>query len=191
MNQELINMNDTIVPNSDQMNADDLVGGSRDILITGVTRYDGNKFNLHYENDSGRPYKPCLTMRKIIIAAWGENANKWIGCSLTLFNEPTVKYAGKAVGGIRISHMSNIQGPFEMSLNETRGKKRLYKIGLLTQQEKPMYNENQFQSDLPAIQNAINSGTTPEQIINQCESSAKLSEQQLAVIRNLKPTKGS
>lgn len=42
---------------------------------------------------------------------------------MTLFHEPSVKFGGEMVGGIRISHLSDIQGDIKVSLTTTRGKK--------------------------------------------------------------------
>jgi len=47
---------------------------------------------------------------------------------MTLFNDPAVMWAGVAVGGVRISHLSDIQGVVNISLAATRGKKVLAKV---------------------------------------------------------------
>jgi|TARA_R110000744_G_scaffold352592_1_gene458744 hypothetical protein len=129
---DVTNLRDTITPKSDQLNADELIATSLTITVTGVSR--GNPENpvvINYQNDNGRPYKPCKTMRKLIVAAWGENGNEWINKGMVLYNDPTVKYAGKEVGGIRISHLSHIAKAMQVNLTSTRGRKTLYKIGIL------------------------------------------------------------
>ena len=75
------------------------------------------------QGDEGRPYKPCKTMRKVLILAWGEDGRRWIGRSMTLFNDPSVKFGGDQVGGIRISHLTDIERDIQVSLTATRGKK--------------------------------------------------------------------
>ena len=130
---DVTNLRDTIIPKSDQLNADQLVGTTLTITVTGVTR--GNAESpviIHYQNDNGRPYKPCKTMRKLLVMAWGENGNDWINKGMVLFNEPTVKWAGKAVGGIRISHLSHIPKPMEISLAASKNNKVLHKIKVLS-----------------------------------------------------------
>ena len=118
-------LRDTIVPKSDQLNADQLVGGPITVTVTAVRRGSGDDqpVTVHYENEAGRPYKPCLTMRKVLIFAWGEDGEQWVGRMLTLYNKRDVKWGGVEVGGIRISHMSHVDGDIKLSLAATRGKK--------------------------------------------------------------------
>ena len=119
------NLNDTIVPKSDQLNADQLVGGPITVTVTAVRRGSGDDqpVTVHYEGENGRPFKPCLTMRKVLIFAWGEDGSAWAGRMLTLYNKRDVKWGGVEVGGIRISHMSHVDGDIKLSLAATRGKK--------------------------------------------------------------------
>lgn len=120
----------SIVPKSDQLNADQLVSGPLDITVTDVrvsTAAD-QPVIVHYEGDGGRPYKPCKTMRKVLILAWGPDGRAWRGKSMTLYHEPSVLFGGQAVGGIRISHLSDIQQDIRVSLASTKGKKALHVI---------------------------------------------------------------
>jgi hypothetical protein len=126
---DLSNIASTIVPKSDQLNADQLLGGPLTITITSVTAgSDDQPIAIHYAGEEGRPYKPGKTMRKVLAHGWGPDARKWTGRSLTLFNDAAVIFGGQAVGGIRISHMSDIDKPIQISLNSTRGKKAQHKI---------------------------------------------------------------
>ena len=121
---DVSNLKDTIVPKSDQLNADQLIGGPMTITVTAVRRGNSEQpIIVHYANEAGRPYKPCLTMRKVLIFAWGEDGEAWVGKSMTLYNKRDVKWGGVEVGGIRISHMSHIDGDIKLSLAVTRGKK--------------------------------------------------------------------
>jgi hypothetical protein len=47
---------------------------------------------------------------------------------MTLYRDPKVKFGGLEVGGIRISHMSEIEAPREMALQASKGAKRAYKV---------------------------------------------------------------
>lgn len=126
---DITNLRDTIVPKSDQLNSEQLIAGPMTIIVTSVRRGDGEQpLVIGYHGDNGRPFKPCKTMRKVLIFAWGEDGTQWIGRSMTLFNDPTVKFGGVAVGGIRISHMSHIDREMKLSLTATRGKKDAFII---------------------------------------------------------------
>lgn len=114
----------TIVPKSDQLNAEQLLGGSMTVTVSDVrVGGDDQPVIVHYAGDNGRPYKPCKTMRKLLIYAWGEDGRKWVGQSMTLYNDQSVKFGGMEVGGIRISHMTGIQRDVQISLTATKGKK--------------------------------------------------------------------
>lgn len=122
---EVIDISSTIIPKSDQLNADQLLSDNLTIIVTKVTAGGGDDqpVSIFYEGDKGRPYKPCKTMRKLLAYAWGSNAAAWVGRAMTLYNEPDVKFGGELVGGIRISHLSDIQSDIRVSLTTTRGKK--------------------------------------------------------------------
>jgi hypothetical protein len=133
---DISNLRDTIIAKSDQLNADDIVGGTITVTVTAVKRGDSNEqpVVIHYQGDNGRPYKPCKTMRRVLIAGWGENGAAWIGRSMTLFNEPSVKFGGVAVGGIRISHMTDIGNGLLLTPNASKGKKQSISIKPLVMQ---------------------------------------------------------
>lgn len=131
-------MNDlrkTIVPKSDQMNADDLIAGPITITITkvSVSLESEQPASLFFEGDGGKPFKPCKSMRRVLVIAWGPDANTFVGRSLTLYREPGVRFGGMAVGGIRISHMSHIDKPITMALMETKAKRAPFTVKPLAQ----------------------------------------------------------
>lgn len=130
---DITNLRSTIVPKSDQLNADQLLDGDMTITVTDVRMgNDEQPVILHYKDDQGRPFKPGKTMRKLLIFAWGEDGREWIGKSMTLYNDHAVKFGGMVVGGIRISHLSNIEREISLSLNSTKGKKATHTILPLT-----------------------------------------------------------
>ncbi len=126
-------MNDmaqAIIPKSDQLNADDLIVGPRTVRIRDVTIRGGQEqpVSIFFDGDGGKPYKPCKSMSRLLVAAWGADAKKYIGRSLTLFREPSVKWAGLEVGGIRISHMTDIDTPLTLALTATKGSRKPYTV---------------------------------------------------------------
>jgi hypothetical protein len=99
-----MNIGETIQPKSDQLNADDLIGGSKTIKISQIKVYDREvqPVEISYEGDEGKPYKPSLGMRRVLVQLWGEDEQVYIGRSLTLYRNDSVKFGGHEVGGIRI-----------------------------------------------------------------------------------------
>jgi hypothetical protein len=128
--RDVTDLRSTIIPKSDQLNSEQLLGGPITVKVTEVTvgSTDEQPISIHYEGENGRPFKPCKTMRKVLIFAWGEDGRVWSGRSMTLYCDPTVKFGGEQVGGIRISHLSDIKGQIQVSLTATKGKKALHTI---------------------------------------------------------------
>ena len=120
----------TLAPKSDQLNADDLIAGPRTVTITAVTRGTPEQpVNLvTQEFGEGRPYKPGLSMRRVIAAAWGTDASVYVGRQLTLYRDDTIRFGGSAVGGIRIQAMSHIDKPITVNLTVTRGKRAPFTV---------------------------------------------------------------
>lgn len=123
-------MTPVIAAKSDQLNADDLIGGPRTITITRVDVRDtkDQPVSVFYEGDEGKPWKPCKSMSRVLAAAWGTDSKIYPGRSLTLFREPSVKWGGIEVGGIRISHMSHIPEPLLLAITITKGSKKPYRV---------------------------------------------------------------
>lgn len=130
MSTSIRDLRDTIVPKSDQLNAEQLLSGPITVTVTDVRRGGGEEqpVIIHYEGEGGRPYKPCKSMRKVLVFAWGADGRDWIGRSMTLYNRPDVKFGGEEVGGIRISHLSHIDRDVAISLTATRGRKEQTRI---------------------------------------------------------------
>jgi len=129
-------MNDmslAITPKSDQINADDLIAGPMTITITGVSIKGGQEqpVSISFEGDKGKPWKPCKSMCRVLVSAWGPDAKLYVGRSLTLYRDPSVKWAGMEVGGIRISHMSHIDSNLTMALTATKGSRKPFTVQTL------------------------------------------------------------
>ena len=118
----------TLAPKSNQINADDLVAGPRTITITRVTAGNAEQpVAVHHEGDT-RPWYPCKSMRRVLVAAWGADASQYVGRRVTLIRDPEVSYGGMKVGGIRISHLSDLDGPLSIALTVTRQKRATYRV---------------------------------------------------------------
>lgn len=118
-------MSQTIIPKSDQLNAEDMLSGPRTVTITEVRRGSAEQpvDIVLAEFGPGRPFKPCKTMRRVLVAAWGPDAAAYVGRRMTIYRDPAVKFGGMDVGGIRISHLSHIDKRITVALTVTRGKR--------------------------------------------------------------------
>lgn len=135
-------MADTIKPRSDQLNAEDLLSGPITVKITGINRGPADQ-PVHLLIDGYQPYKPCLTMRRMLVVAWGDDGKQWIGRSLKLYRDPNIKWGKQKAGGIRISHASHIDGPVTEMLAVTRGKRAEFTIlPFDVPADKPALDEN-------------------------------------------------
>lgn len=107
---------------SDQLNNVDLISGKRIIKINKVkvTNTGKQDCTIWYDGDNGKPWKPCKTMARILMEAWGENIQNYVGKYVELFRDPEVLYGGKKEGGIRISGLSDIKSEFETVVRISR-----------------------------------------------------------------------
>ena len=127
----MIDMTSTIVPKSDQLNADDLIGGPRTIQIKRVTASldsPDQPVAVYFEGDNGKPYKPCKSMRRVMVQAWGPDASQYVGRSMTLYRDEKVAFGGMQVGGLRISHMSDLRGEMTFALTVTKARRAPYTV---------------------------------------------------------------
>jgi hypothetical protein len=121
-------MTESIQARSDQINADDLISGPATFTIKRVV---GGKAEAPFDfllEETDRAYRPNKTMRRVIAAGWGKETDAYPGRRLTLYREPTIVFGGKTVGGIRISHMSHIDGQVDVMAQVTRGKREKFVV---------------------------------------------------------------
>lgn len=127
----MLDVSHTIKTKSDQLNADDLVGGDLMIQVEGVnvTNDPQQPVQVYYYGCEGKPFKPCLTVRKILVALWGKDASQWAGRWMNLYVDPTVSFGKqKNIGGIRVNAMSHIQQNATLMLAVRRGAKQEFRI---------------------------------------------------------------
>jgi hypothetical protein len=123
-----MDLTESIAPRSDQINADDLVGGPITYTIREVIAGKAESPFDFLLIETDRAYRPSKTMRRVIVNAWGPEASNYAGRRLTLYREPTIKFGGATVGGIRVSHMSHIDGPKSVRVQTSRGKREEFTV---------------------------------------------------------------
>lgn len=132
------NLLPTIVAKSDQLNADDLIGGPKTVTVTKVSLMGeaDQPVAIHYEGDEGKPFKPCKSMRRLMVHIWGSDGNAYAGQRMTLYRDDRVTFGKDAVGGIRISHMSGIDRDTSIALMVTRGQRKPYTVKPLPHEQR-------------------------------------------------------
>lgn len=135
---------------SDQLNADDLLGGPITVQIVRVT--EGNREQPVTVHISGGhcPWKPSKTALRVLAYAWGTDTEAWVGRWVELYRDASVKWAGQEVGGVRIKAMSHIPTPLTLHLAESKGKKKAERVSVLrapTQSGAPTANLDGLLSD--------------------------------------------
>jgi hypothetical protein len=124
-----MDISNTLAAKSNQLNTDDLISGPITIQISNVSAGSPEQpVAIGYEGDQGKPWYPCKSMRRVLVAAWGADASHYVGRGVTLFRDPEVMYGGIKVGGIRVSHLSDIDGPLSIALTVTRQKRAPYRV---------------------------------------------------------------
>lgn len=121
----------TAEPRSDQWNSDDFIVGGKTFTIKDVKPGAAEqKYDIELAEGEGRVWRPPVTVVRILLGAWGDESDHWIGRRVTLYRDETVKFGREATGGIRISHMSNLPGnkTYTIKLTSSRGQKETHRI---------------------------------------------------------------
>ena len=133
-----MDLTDSIAPNSDQLNAEDMLSGPMTVTIEKVTAGSSEQpVNVHLVELPGRPYRPSKSMRRVMVGAWGPEASNYTGRRMTLYRDPEVRFGGMAIGGIKISHISHIDKPLRLALTVSRGKRAVHTVDPLTDAPTP------------------------------------------------------
>lgn len=148
-----MDLSQTLEPNSQQVNADDLTASPRTVSITDVTKGTAEQpVFIHLAEFPGRTYRPGKSMRRVLVHIWGAEASNYIGRKLRIYNDQTIRFGKDITGGIRISHASHIDTPMTIALTVTRGKRAPYKVEPLP--DAAPVDQSKVDAALTAIQNA-------------------------------------
>ena len=128
-------MTSSLEAKSDQLNAVDLTE-ARTFTIEKVTAGNADQpFNFHLVELPGKPWRPSKGMRRVLARGWGAKniESVYPGRRVTLFCEPSVKWAGAEIGGIRVSHMSDVGDGFSTPLALSQKQRIMYRVDPLPQ----------------------------------------------------------
>lgn len=131
----MVDISDTLAPNSDQLDAVDLLGGPRTFTVVKVAKADSEQPISITLAEFPRVWRPGKSMRRVLGYCWGTDASQWAGRRVTLYCDPEVKFGGDRVGGTRISHLSNLDKAVTVPLLVSRGQSREYAVQPLTERD--------------------------------------------------------
>jgi hypothetical protein len=137
-----VDISDTLAPNSDQLDAIDLVSGPRTFTITGVSKGNAEQPVQIALAEFDRVWRPGKSMRRVLAACWGSDASHWAGRRVTLYCDPDVIFGKEKVGGTRISHLSHIDKPKSVPLLVSRGKSAMFRVQPLPNEPTPAQPSN-------------------------------------------------
>jgi len=152
---------------SDQLNADDIIGGPITVTITGATKGSREQPVILAIDGGHQPWKPCKTALRVLAAAWGTDALVWVGRQVKLHRDPSVRWSGVEVGGIRPSALSHIDKPLTLSLAVSRGKKAQVRVGVLRPAEPHRWPDNDRKWFCASISDA---GYKYDHVAEYCEA---------------------
>ncbi len=127
----MLDLSGTIKGKSDQLNADDFISGDKLVQVEGVnlTKDPQQPVQIYYYGCEGKPFKPCLTVRRILIKLWGIDGSQWPNKWMNLYVDHTVSFGKqKNIGGIRVNAVSHIPSAATISLSIRRGVKQHFVV---------------------------------------------------------------
>lgn len=192
----MLTIADTLKSNSSQLNAVDLVE-PKVYTIEGIDIHDRVEqpaevwFNPPHLNvhKVAVPWRPCLTMRRLMFEIWGKNQNEYIGRLIELYNDKTVPFKSEQQGGSRVSAMSHLPGGVDsitVMLPAARGKKKPYTVRLI-KTELLVYPQDSFNKNKDGFIKAIlEKKATIDDIVGKARSKGfELSKEQIDEINSI------
>lgn len=180
---------------SDQLNSCDLLGGSLVAKIVDVKAGNSDQPVIIVIDSWKQPWKPSKTSLRVLCACWGNEPSAWIGRYAVLYCDETVTWGGEAIGGIRASHLSHIDGEKKIAVNIKKGKKGVQTVLPYYPEDSPeqapqqpvFWPEEAFEKQFKNAEPKLMSGEkAADDIIAALEKKAPLTEGQKARIRRCK-----
>lgn len=180
----MVDISQSLLAKSDQLNAADLIDPIA-IQIDKVN-YDPDRVQplWIYYNKLENPWKPSKGMRKIIAsdAILGLETDNWTGARLRIFRESSVKYAGKAVGGVEISEFDGITSKKSFPVRTAKMGTKAIDINPLVLSEKEI---TFFENLYGAGDENINSTNSTVNVKEEPETPLYLDATQIDIIQKL------
>ena len=174
---------------SDQLNYDDIADTDVVITISDVQVRRGEQpVSIYFHGCNNRPWKPSKGMLRLLATAWTRDSKSWIGKSVKLYGDKTVRWAGKEIGGIRVRALSGInKNGISAMLTVSRGSRREFKVKYLDM-TRPTYPQDKFNQTLQSMVEAISTGKMSiEQVVARCQQTGDLTKEQLKALESAIP----
>lgn len=121
-----------LAPQSDQIDAVELVEPRTFTIDTGsrLGKRDGKTVAEIRLVEVDRVWRPSKGMLDVLAACWGTKADQWVGRRVTVYNDPDVMFGKEKVGGVRISHLSDIDAARDIQIRGAgaTGRKRSWHV---------------------------------------------------------------
>jgi hypothetical protein len=121
-----------LAPNSDQLDAIELVQPRTFTIAprSALGKREGKTVAEIRLAEFDRVWRPSKGMLDLLADCWGIDAKQWVGRRVTLYNDRDVMFGPNKVGGIRISHLSHIDGARKVSIRAAGqgGRKQLWPV---------------------------------------------------------------
>ena len=166
----MANVKQAMQSKSDQLNYVDVGEGSLIALVESVhvTNSDQQPITITFAGCNGKPYKPNKGMIRVLAGAWGEESDYWVGKTIKITGDPTVKWAGEEVGGLVVGALSDIDKAGYTAYVQKNKRVRVKKTIPLLVVEPVFYSDELFTNDCVAMADAIyNKSETVESITKQ------------------------
>ena len=135
-----MDITEALAPTSDQLDAIELVSPRTFTIDTGsrLGSREGKTVAEIRLVGFDRVWRPSKGMLDVLAACWGTDGTKYAGRSVTLYNDPDVMFGRDKVGGVRISHLSHIDGPRDLKIRASgQGKTQRWHVEPLPTETAP------------------------------------------------------
>lgn len=131
-----MDITDALAPTSDQLDAIELAHPRTFTIDTGsrLGKREGKVVAEIRLVGFDRVWRPSKGMLDLLAACWTTDAKTWVGHRVTVYNDPDVMFGREKVGGIRVSHLSHIDGPRDVKIRASgsAGRKQMWHVEPLT-----------------------------------------------------------
>lgn len=162
-----MDITDALAPTSDQLDAIELVNPRTFTIDTGsrLGSREGKTVAEIRLVGFPRVWRPSKGMLDVLAACWDTDAKVWVGHRVTLYNDPDVMFGRDKVGGVRISHLSHIDGPRDLKIRASgQGKTQRWHVNALPTDEAPDLSTITDVDELRALYDATRSPDVRAQI---------------------------